>query len=170
MKSEDLKKALDHLEAEKRARALGLRGPHAAACADWMRWMTEPGINIQNTLGSDDAPTQAPSISNNRHHDTCVTTTFSRAEEPLDLSEITGWKQFVVSVRNPDKEGDHGQVEEAEYAVANGGVVLRDLDGRFIVRCQLNGEDAAVVARRLLRERHPRRRSNVIQFPKMGVA
>jgi hypothetical protein len=74
-----------------------------------------------------------------------------------------------VSVRDPSGN-DPGEISEAEWGVSSDDeLVVRDLEGAILARHKLKaGEDARRVARSLLRGRSPR--TNVIQFPKMGIA
>ena len=167
MSAEELRKTLDALQAEKAGRRLGVVGSAAAAVGEWLSWLSRPDINIQPHSETADPP-GPPLKSGRRERPARATTaTHSSVDEP---SEPETWTRFAVTVEDPDDEGNVGTIEEAEYGVAGGEILVRDLDGRIIATHRLAGEDVAVVARCLLRKRYPRRRSNVIQFPKMGVA
>src|SRR5262245_21381399 len=103
------------------------------------------------------------------------TTTYSRLppkenEQSLDQGEQEAAEvhRIWVTVRNP--RDDLGVIEEAQYAVAGDEVLIADLDGRTMGARRLGpDDDPVVVARRLLRERRPKR-SGALVFPNMGIA
>ena len=67
---------------------------------------------------------------------------------------------------------DPGAIAEALWSVDEEGcVVLTNLEGRHITgRALLKGEDPAVLARVLLRERKPNEFQEPIHYPKLGLA
>ena len=76
-----------------------------------------------------------------------------------------------VIIRNGE-DGDPGQIAEAYYTIEDGLLVLRDSNDKHITsRALLNGEDPAVLARILLREREaPKDFQRPLHYPKMGLA
>jgi hypothetical protein len=75
-----------------------------------------------------------------------------------------------VTVRNGD-EDDPGQIAEAWYTIEEGLLVLRDADDKHITsRALLKGEDPAVLARILLRERAPNDFQMPIRYKTLGIA
>jgi hypothetical protein len=173
--SEERQKTLNRLEAERRGRALGLVGPAAAACGEWLAWVFEtPGLlealkapRHGRGFGAD----SVVNISPGRGERPACTTSYSRVAPPSEPPDwdAAEWHRVWVSVVNPT--GDNpGAIEEAQYAVAGDEVVIADLDGKMIGGQRLKpGEDPVAIARRLLRARAPKR-SNVLVFPNMGVA
>jgi len=167
--STDKQATLAALEAEKRARQLGI----SPDVAQWLGWLWRPDINIRHpTVMAEDGTNLTPS----RQEPASLTpgrrersTPPPRSTEARTPSEPTEWLRFTVTTRDP-VDGDAGQVIEAEWGIAGDELTVRDLeDGAILARHKLKaGEDARRVARSLLRGRSPR--TNVIQFPKMGVA
>jgi hypothetical protein len=166
--TEELQKVLDRLEAERRGRAFGIVGPAAAVVGDWLAWIT-PEIRAAMTTHASKAKAEDASPA--------CTTTYSRIddapkndERPPHLSEPepTEWHRVWVTTESPSATRP-GAIEEAEYAIDGGEVVLADMDGRVMSRHPLRrGEDPVVVARRLLREKAPRR--STLVFPNVGIA
>jgi hypothetical protein len=79
------------------------------------------------------------------------------------------WEYICVTVRDPS-EGDPGAIEEPQYAVAGDEVLIADLDGRTMgVRRLGPDDDPATIARRLLRDRAPKRSAKLV-FPDIGIA
>ena len=75
-----------------------------------------------------------------------------------------------VTVRHGD-EHDPGQIAEAWYTIEEGLLVLRDRDDKHITsRGLLKGEDPAVLARILLRERAPNDFQQPIRYKTLGIA
>jgi hypothetical protein len=99
------------------------------------------------------------------------TTTYSRVTVPDEiepLHEPTEWRHVCVEVARPT-DTDPGAIEEAQYAISGGQILLRDMDGYSLGDWRLEpGEDPATAARRLLRGKVPKRMPLV--FPNMGVA
>src|SRR5262245_58746345 len=168
--TEDLQKVLDRLEAERRGRALGVQGADAATIGDWMRWLWKtPGV--WTAMRSAAAPPNKVNA-----EDDAPATTYSR--QPLKENEQAPvqrepepakWRRIWVTVQNPS-DGDTGTIEEAQYAVAGDEVLVADLDGHTMGARRLGPHDnPAVVARRFLRERRPKRSAKLV-FPNMGVA
>jgi hypothetical protein len=77
-----------------------------------------------------------------------------------------------VTIRNGDKDGDPGQIAEAFYTIEDGLLVLRDSNDKHITsRALLKGEDPAVLAKILLREREGQNDfQQPIHYPKLGFA
>jgi hypothetical protein len=44
-----LRRALKHLEAERRGRALGFEGARAVAAGEWLEWLWSPGIEVMKS-------------------------------------------------------------------------------------------------------------------------
>jgi len=163
----DLQKVLERLEAERRGRELGFQGADAATLGEWLAWIWEtPGVAA--AMGTTRVPEEAAK-------DNRPTTTYSRLppkenEQSLDEGEpeAAEWHRIWVTVRNPTD--DLGVIEEAQYAVAGDEVLIANLDGRMMGARRVGpDDDPAVVARRLLRERRPKRSAKLV-FPNMGVA
>ena len=76
-----------------------------------------------------------------------------------------------VIIRNGE-DGDPGQIAEGYYTIEDGLLVLRDSNDKHITsRALLNGEDPAVLARILLREREaPKDFQRPLSYPKLGLA
>jgi len=165
---EELQKALDRLEAEKRGRDLGFVGAAAAVCGEWLSWIRMPGIALRAPeAAADDIP--AASLKGATRE--TYTTTYQRVEPQAreERPEPERWEYICVTVQDPT-EVDPGAIEVAQYAVAGDEVLIADLDGRTMgVRRLGPDDDPAVVARRLLRERRPKRSGKLV-FPNMGVA
>ena len=74
-----------------------------------------------------------------------------------------------VTIRNGD-DNDPGEIAEAWYKIEDGLLVLRDRDDKFITsRGLLKGEDPAVLARILLRERAPTEFQQPIRYKPLGI-
>src|SRR5262245_59408948 len=164
---EELQKALDRLENEKRGRALGIVGAAAAACGEWLAWLTMPEIKLRSRLeGTEDRPATEPPERRT------YTTTYSRVAPPQTgekRPEPGRWEYFFVTVQDPT-EDDPGAIEEAQFAVAGDEELIADLDGRTMGARRLGpDDDPLVIAKRLLRERRPKR-SDKLVFPNVGVA
>src|SRR5262245_1581328 len=166
--SEDLQKVLDRLEAERAGRAFGVQGADAATLGEWLAWIWEtPGVAA--AMGTTRVPEETAK-------DDRPTTTYSRLppeenEQSLDQGEpeAAEWHRIWVTVRNRS-DGDPGEISEAQYAMAGDEVLIADLEGRTIGARRLGpDDDPAVVARRFLRARAPKR-SDKLVFPKVGVA
>ena len=76
-----------------------------------------------------------------------------------------------VTVRNGDDD-DPGQIAEAWYTIEDGLLVLRDSNDKHITsRALLNGENPAMLAKILLREREGQNDfQQPIHYPKLGFA
>ena len=164
---EDLQKALDRLENEKRGRSLGIVGTAAAACGEWLAWLTMPEITLRSRLeGTEDHSAIKPP------ERTTYANTYSRVAPPQtneQRPEPERWDHICVTVQDPT-ENDPGEIAEAQYAVAGDEVLIADLDGRTMGARRLGpDDDPVVVARRLLRERSLKRTAKLV-FPNMGVA
>jgi hypothetical protein len=164
--SEDRQRALDHLEAERRGRAFGAVGAAAAAIGEWLRWLHDvPGMlevvkRVVPVMAVDTPPAH--------------TTTYTRvavpkeAEQPHDEPRATEWQYVHVTVERPT-DTSPGAIEEAEFAISGGQILLRDLDGYQLGSRRLEpNEDPATAARRMLRGKVPKRTKLV--FPEMGIA
>ena len=165
----DKQRALKYLEAEQRGRALGVVGQAAATMGEWMEWLwTTPGTwEAMNSFLKTESPVETP-----------PTTTYSRLSREMPPSTIQAapsgdrpqpehWEYICVTVQNPT-DGNLGVVEEGQYAVAGDEVLIADLDGRTMGARRLGpDDDPAVVARRFLRARAPKR--SPLIFPDVGV-
>jgi hypothetical protein len=146
--NEDLEKALERLEAERRGRSLGFVGAAAAVVGDWVQWLWMPEIQRVTMASVPKAGQTKPAY----------TTTYSRAtpkkdDTQSDLSEPTEWRHIWVTTENASARSP-GAIEEAQFRTVGDEVVVADLDERIMATRPLGpNEDAAVVARRLLRER-----------------
>ena len=72
------------------------------------------------------------------------------AREPLDLKPLE-WHRICVTTESAT-DTSPGAIEEAHFAIDSDEILFAELDGRIMSVAQLEpGEDAAAVARRLLR-------------------
>jgi hypothetical protein len=166
--AEELQKALDRLENEKRGRAFGIVGPAAAVAGDWLAWIT-PEMRAAMTAHASKVKIEDASPA--------CTTTYSKIddapkndERPPDLSEPkpTEWHRIWVTTESPSATRP-GAIEEAQFAVVGDEIILADLEGWEVSRRRLEpGEAPAVAARRMLRGKTPKRVT--LLFPNVGVA
>jgi hypothetical protein len=165
--SDDRQRTLDHLLGEQRGRELGLVGELAVAAGQWLAWLwTTPGMPDARTAQKAAAATVedvTPPV---------ATTTYSRVTvpepEPHDDHEPTEWINIHVEVARPT-DTDPGAIEEAQFRVVGGSVVLRDLDHYSLGSRRIEpGDDPYRVARSMLRGRAPKRTK--LEFPNMGIA
>jgi hypothetical protein len=109
--SEDRQRALDHLEAEQRGRALGAVGAAAAAMGEWLRWLHDTPGMLEVVKG--DAPVVTEDVK------PAATTTYRRItvpdeiEQPHDESKPTEWHRVCVTIERPS-DTSHGAIEEAQ--------------------------------------------------------
>jgi hypothetical protein len=165
--AEELQKALDRLENEKRGRAFGIVGPAAAVVGDWLAWITPESRAAMTTHASKAKAEEA----------SACTTTYSKIddmpktdERPPHLSEPepTEWHRIWVTTESPSAT-TLGTIVEAQFAVVGDEIILSDLEGWEMSRRRLEpGEAPAVAARQMLREKAPRR--STLVFPNVGVA
>ena len=164
---EELKKALDRLENEKRGRTLGAVGEAAAIVGEWMSWLSMPGISLKVPQGTvDDLPAATLRRPGRETH----TTTYKRIAPHMseERPEPERWEYICVTVQDPT-EDDPGEIAEAQYAVAGDEVLIADLDGRTMGARRLGpDDDPANVAKRFLRARVPKRSAKLV-FPNVGV-
>ena len=167
--AEELQKALDRLENEKRGRAFGIVGPAAAVAGEWLAWIT-PEIRAAMTAHASRA-VKAEDAS------PACTTTYSKIDDMpktderpphLSVREPTEWQRIWVTTESPSATTP-GTILEAQFAVVGDEIILADLEGWEMSRRRLEaGEAPAVAARRMLRGKAPRR--STLVFPNTGVA
>jgi hypothetical protein len=94
-----------------------------------------------------------------------MTTPKSKPPDP-DTLERT---RFYIETEYQN-EASLGAIEETQYAIDGDEVLIADLDGGTMGARRLGpNDDPVVVARRLLRERRPKRADKLV-FPNVGVA
>jgi hypothetical protein len=115
-------------------------------------WKESPQIQPASSNGPLSAPSEEPAA----------------GMPPISCPRPT----YVRVILRNGEDGDPGQIAEAYYTIEDGLLVLRDSNDKHITsRALLNGEDPAVLARSLLREREaPKDFQRPLHYPKMGLA
>src|SRR5262245_57805498 len=98
---EELQRALERLESEKRGRKLGLTGAVAAACGDWFSWITMPGISLKPQATADDLPAAPLRLPRRETHTTTYQRVAPQAREERPEPEPEGWTYFYVTIQDP---------------------------------------------------------------------
>ena len=78
-----------------------------------------------------------------------------------------------VQVRQCQDDDDPGEIAEGWFSIDGKVLTVTDANGRYVgSRAMLEGEDARVVAKQLLRERRPRRArfNRPLSYPNAGLA
>ena len=114
-------------------------------------------------------PPQTASSKGTTDHPDEETTRSGEVSSPSSPSEPA---YVRVTVRNGDEDDDPGQIVEAWYTIEDGLLVLRDSNDKHITsRALLKGEDPAMLAKILLREREGQNDfQQPIHYPKLGFA
>jgi hypothetical protein len=146
---------------------------------NWLAWMK--GLQLQNTLHSEPGAVYAP-ISRDKSERSRLSPSVtaplsSEPVKPLDVSDVP-LRPVWIELQRPS-EGFEGRILEGRYAVKDGTVILAAPDskpltiyGREFRRELKPGDDAATIAKRLLREMHlasGKRYPRPLRFQNAGI-